>query len=163
MIRLTPAATIAVVSLAALLVVGWGASVSVRSATRGPAWALQHLRHSSAVVTAGLVLGVVVLAAVRPVWVGLTVFYMAAMAWWLTTSLRRNLERVEASGFDEVPTERRRELVARARRWMVGGAAVIGAVAVFDLAGGGTAAWPFTLALAAVLALSAALLRPSRL
>ena len=159
MIEVDQPAAIALVGVAATLAVGWGAFLSVRSATRGPAWALAHLSASGPWLVAGLIAGAAITVAVRPPWAGLAVTYVVGVVWWLSAMLKRNLIRVEeAGGFGEVPVARRAAILRRARRLLVfGGLALVGiALATGDL-GGVTSL--FALVLAVALLAAAAFIR----
>ncbi len=159
MIQVDQPAAIAIVAVAATVAVGWGAFLSVRSATRGPGWALAHLDASGRWLMGGLAVGAVITLVVRPPWAGLAVTYIVGVVWWLSTMLRRNLIRVEAAGgFGEVPVDRRAAILRRARRLLVfGGLALVAiALATGDLTG---VTGLFALALAVALLGAAALLR----
>lgn len=148
MIELNPEAALLVVGLAFVAVVGWGASISIRSASRGPRWALGHLAAVRPVLVGGVVLGLVVTVAVRPLWAGLAVVYMAFTVLFLSAMLRRSLIRLDASGgLDDLPMVRRREIVRRARRMILVAGIVLAAVGlVGSAAGAGPVAWvPATL------------------
>jgi hypothetical protein len=70
---------------------------------------------------------------VSPRWVGLTVTYVAAVGWWLATTLRRSLARVsESGGFGEVSAEFRRAVIKRTQLGLAlaAGAALVGGVLV---------------------------------
>ncbi len=123
----------------AVSAVGWGAVLSVRSAVRGPEWALSHVRavrRMLLVVAAGLA----VVFLVDPVWAGLAVVYVTALVWWLSGALRRNLERVEATGgFVEIPAESRRRIVRRSRGFLVAAGVLLFAIAAVAVESGATA------------------------
>jgi len=141
-----------VAGMAAVAAVAWGANLSVRSATRGPAWALGHLSEAMRYLVGGFLVGAVVTFLIRPPWAGLAVTYVAAMVWFLATMLRRNLIRVEAAGgFVDVPAERRAQIVTTARRFLYLGALLLGAAGLAAGTQSGPAAW-VTLAMALVLA-----------
>lgn len=159
MIEVDQPAAIALVGVAATAAVGWGAVLSVRSATRGPAWALAHLTAAGPWMVLALIVGAAVTVGVRPPWAGLGVTYVVGVVWWLTTMLRRSLIRLEAAGgFGDVPLARRVAILRRARRLLgLGGAAlVVVAVATGDPTG---VTGIFALVLAAVLVGTAALIR----
>jgi hypothetical protein len=114
-------------------VVGWGATVSSRTAGSGPGWALTHLSRATPVFA--LLAGVGLLATffVGPRWVGLTVVYIGAVAWWLAAGMRRSLYRVHsAGGFEQISPGFRTGLIGRTRAGLAAGAAaaVIGAATV---------------------------------
>jgi len=81
-------------------------------------------------VLAGL--GAVAIAIVRPVWVGLALVYIGVVTGWLLWIVRRNLDRVHAAygEFDDVgvPFDG-----ARLGGWIMVAAAVLGAVAIWDV------------------------------
>ncbi|GEM_PF-3228676 len=159
MIQVGQAGAIALVGAAALVAVGWGAFLSVRSAVRGPAWALDHLTGAGRWMLVGLVVGGAVTVLVRPPWAGLAVTYVVGVVWWLTSMLRRNLIRVEAAGgFGEVSPTRRAQILRRARRLLGMGAGALVAIAVLtgDLTG---VTAVFALGLAGVLTVAAVGLR----
>ncbi len=149
---------VVLVGAAAILAVGWGALLSVRSAVRGPAWALGHLTAASRVVPLSLLLGSIAVFLVRPLWVGFAWMYIGGLVWWLSGLLRRNLVRLqEMGGFAEVPVEARIRIVRRARTMLLVGGVVllgIGAAAYQQ----GATAW-VTAALGAVLLLTAGIIR----
>ncbi len=156
MIELGRTGAVALVGLATAVAVGWGAYLSVRSATRGPAWALAHLGGAGRWLLAGLVAGLAATVLVRPPWAGLAVSYISGVVWWLSSMLRRNLARLEAAGgFGEVPAARRAEILRRVRRLLGGGAAALVAIAVAS----GGAVGVVALGLGAVLAVAAVALR----
>ncbi len=152
MIDLGQDGAIIIAGLAAVAAVAWGANLSVRSAVRGPAWALAHLSGANRYLVGGFLVGAAVTFLVRPPWAGLAVTYVAAMVWFLAAMLRRNLIRVDAAGgFVEVAAERRAEIVGKARRFLNLGAAVLAVAGLVAGLDSGPAAW-VTLAMAVVLA-----------
>jgi hypothetical protein len=142
-IELQPEAATMVVGVAAILVSAWGAALSIRSAARGPRWALGHISSIRPVIVGGLGFGLVLLVAVRPAWAGLAVMYVAATALLLSVMLRRGLTRLDAlGGLDDLPIERRRAIVQRARRLILGAGLVLGVLGVGgSVAGVGPVAW----------------------
>lgn len=137
MIELGLDASVLVAGAAALVAVTWGAALSVRSAALGPQWALDHLRTVRPVWPALAVAGMAVAFVVRPVWIGLALVYMALTLWFMAGTLLRNLRRVdEAGGLTEVPPERRRAILRRARRVLLWGGAVTALVGVAALSAG---------------------------
>jgi hypothetical protein len=146
------------VGVAAVLAVGWGALLSVRSAVRGPAWALGHLSQASRVVPIALLVGTVAVFLVRPLWVGFAWLYIGGLVWWLSGLLRRNLVRLEAAGaFAEVPFEARVRIVRRARTMLLIGGGLLLALGLAAFSQGATA-W-VTAVLGAVLLLTAGAIR----
>jgi hypothetical protein len=116
-----------------VVVVAWGALVSSRTAVRGPAWALGHLRAVGPVFPVAAIVGMVVLATVDPVWVGGVIAYLAVMAWWLARAMRRSLAGAEAAGgFEGLPSASRARIVGKARTglWVVAGLFALLGVAV---------------------------------
>jgi len=119
-IELSSEGAVVAVGLVVVAAIGWAANLSVRSALEGPGWALAHLRVSTRYFMLVLIAGAVLLVVVSPVWVGLAVTYVAFMVWFLAGLLRRSLTRTEdAQGFDELPMERRLEIVSKSRRLIV--------------------------------------------
>lgn len=131
------------VGMAVTVVAAWGSSVSIRSAARGPRWALDHLAGIRPWVIGGILAGLALTAGLRPLWVGLVVLYLALTVAFLGAMLRRALARLEeAGGLDELPLERRREIVGRARRTIAVAGVVIAAVGVGAmLSGAGPVGW----------------------
>lgn len=85
----------------------------------------------------------ILIAVVRPVWVGLAVLYVALTVLLLATMLRRALLRLEQSGgLEELPIERRRQIVVRARRLILVAGILLGAVGLgAAVAGAGAVGW----------------------
>jgi len=128
---------IAVAGLVAVIAVGWGANLSVRSATNGPAWALEHLSGLRRLWPVLIGLGIVSLALFSPVWLGLALIYIVATVWFLSASLLRNLHRIQnLDGFVDIGSERRSEIVSKARRYLIAGGVLMGALGVAALAYG---------------------------
>ncbi len=96
MIALDAEAAIVVAGLAAVFAVGWGASLSVRSATNGPEWAMQHLNGLRKLWPGLIGLGVIVMVVLSPIWIGLAVIYTVATMWFLSATLLRNLHKLHA-------------------------------------------------------------------
>jgi hypothetical protein len=138
-----PDAALVIVGLAVTVVVAWGSSISIRSAARGPRWALEHLASVRPVVLGGIAAGLVLTFLVRPLWVGLAVLYVALTVLLLAATLRRALLRLEeAGGLDELPIERRRQIVRRARTLILAAGVVLAAIGVGgSVAGAGAVAW----------------------
>lgn len=128
------------VGVIAVSAVGWGAVLSVRSAIRGPAWALSHVRAVRRMLPLVVAAGLAVVFLVDPVWAGLAVVYVTALVWWLSGALRRNLERVEATGgFVEIPAESRRRIVRRSRGFLAAAGVLLFAIAAVAVESGATA------------------------
>lgn len=151
-------AATAVVGVVAVLVVGWGAWFSGVAARRGPGWARDHLSSGRYAPWLLGLAGAGLLLAVDPVWVGLGVLYIAAVAGFLMRQVRRRLETVEQAygPFDE-------DLPARAdprgiSPYLVGGGVILAILGVADLAVRGWAGG-FALVLAAVLVVAGLFLR----
>lgn len=122
----TPAGTAIVVG-AMGLVIGWGSVLSVRSAVRGPGWALNHLTAVGRWLRAAIAIAVLAVVLVRPIWVGLTLVYVVAVVWWIVRSIGGNLRMVEATGgFVEIPLDRSRLIVKKARVGLFAAAAAVG-------------------------------------
>jgi len=129
--------------LAVVFVAGWGSYLSLRSAILGPAWARDHLAVARRIGTAGVVLGAVVTAALRPVWVGIALLYVGAAVLLMIVMVRRSLVRLaEAGGLDALPYERRLAIVTRARRMFGVTGAVLAVVGLAGVAAGaGVPGW----------------------
>ena len=126
MIALSDDAAIAVAGLVVILAVGWGANMSVRSAANGPQWAMEHLNGLRRLWPGLIALGVVATVAFTPIWLGLAVVYVVASVWFLSATLLRNLHRLHTlDGFVDIGIERRTEILARARRYLIGGGVVM--------------------------------------
>ena len=129
----------------------WGGLVSVRAATRGPQWALDHLKKWYPILLGLVVVSIAVVVLVSPGWVGVSLIYVTGIIAWMARSVSRSLQKVRAVGtFQPLPSERQAAILSRASRWLLIGGAAIALVAFFDFAWRG---WPavFDLALAAVL------------
>ncbi len=129
----------------------WGGLVSVRAATRGPGWALDHLKRARPVSVTLMLVGIAVLFLVGPSWVGLALIYVFGIIAWMARSVARSLEKVrQLGGFVPLPPDRQAAILARASRWLLIGGSVILLVAIVDLSWRG---WPalFDLLLAAAL------------
>ncbi|MEX1003795.1 MAG: hypothetical protein WD990_04525 [Acidimicrobiia bacterium] len=161
MISVGPDTALVIVGIAVAVVVAWGSSISIRSAARGPRWALAHLATVRPVVLGGVAAGLLLTFLVRPLWVGLAVLYVAMTVLLLAAMLRRALVKLEdAGGFDDLPLERRRHIVRRARTLILIAGVVLAAIGTGgSVAGAGAVAWiPAILGIALVvtaLALSA--------
>lgn len=128
---LSPATGLWIVAIAALLVTGWGAYLSVNAATKGPGWALGHLQRALPVAVGSLLLAGVAALIVRPFWVGLALLYVLGVTAWLIDRQRRVLRAIESEhGFGEVSPERRAEILHRVRVWCLGGAAILVVIAL---------------------------------
>jgi hypothetical protein len=143
MIDLGVEGALVVVGGAVMAVIAWGASLSIRSASRGPRWALAHLVTTRPAVFGGIVIGLALTVLVRPLWAGLAVLYAALTVLLLSAMLRRTLIRLdEAGGLEALPLERRRHIVRRARTLILVAGVVLGVIGVGGaLAGGGPVAW----------------------
>jgi hypothetical protein len=129
MIELSDDAAIAVAGVVVILAVGWGANMSVRSAANGPQWAMDHLSGLRRVWPGLVGLGVVAMVVFSPIWLGLAVVYVVASIWFLSATLLRNLHRLHTlEGFADIGIERRTEILARSRRYLIGGGLVLGLV-----------------------------------
>ena len=134
---------LAVVGAAVVVVVAWGASVSIRSAARGPRWALAHLATIRPAVFGGVLMGLALTVLARPLWAGLAVLYVALTVLLLSAMLRRTLLRLdEAGGLEALSLERRRQIVQRARKLILIAGVVLGAIGLGgSVAGAGPVAW----------------------
>ena len=125
---------VTVVLIAVSLAAGWGAFLSIRSAESGPVWARRHLMASSiagGVVTA---VGLIVALFVGPVWMGLGVAYIGAVIAFLSWMVNRSLRRAARLGLDEpLPVARRRAVLRKAARGLLGAAGAVAVVAAFDI------------------------------
>ena len=129
----------------------WGGMVSVRAATKGPQWALDHLKRWNPILLGLVVVSIAVMILVSPGWVGVSLIYVSGIIAWMSRSVSKSLEKVRGTGtFEPLPVERQAAILARASRWLLIGGAAIALVAIFDFTWRG---WPavFDLALAAVL------------
>lgn len=121
----------------------WASWVSVRSAVRGPGWALGHFRSTARFTVPAAILSAVVVVVLRPVWVGLSIGYTVAAVALLAWAAGRRLERLAAlGGFDPLDSARRGAIVLAARRALIlGGAVLIGVAGLLLQAGGGPSTW----------------------
>lgn len=127
MIGVSADVAIVIAGLVAVVAVGWGANLSVRSATHGPEWALEHLSGLRRLWPPLVGLGVVAAVAFSPIWLGLALIYIVATVWFLSASLLRNLHRMQnLDGFVDIGVERRAEIVSKARRYLITGGVVMG-------------------------------------
>ncbi len=129
----------------------WGGLISVRAATRGPQWALDHLKKWNPILLALVVVSVAVMFLVSPGWVGVSLVYVTGIIAWMARSVSRSLARVRAAGaFEPIPADRQAAILLRAARWLLIGGAAIVVVAIVDYTWRG---WPaaFDLILAAAL------------
>jgi Ca2+/Na+ antiporter len=130
-LQLQPLTGLWAVGIATLLVMSWGAFVSVNAATKGPVWALAHLKRARPVALAALGLSVLVILLVRPFWIGVALLYVMGVTAWLFDRQRRMLQAIEAEhGFGDVAPERRAEILHRVRVWCLGGAAILVVIAL---------------------------------
>ena len=143
MVVVGPDAALVIVGIAVTIVVAWGSSISIRSAARGPRWALGHLATVRPYVLGGVAAGLVLAFVVRPLWVGLAVLYVALTVLLLAATLRRALVKLEdAGGLDDLPIERRRHIVRRARSLILIAGVVLAAIGIGgSVAGEGAVAW----------------------
>lgn len=143
MIELGSEAALIVVGIAVTVVTAWGSSISVRSAARGPRWALGHLARVRPLVLGGVGTGLILTILARPVWAGLAVLYVALTVLLLSTMLKRALLRLEESGgLEELPIERRREIVSRARRLIMVAGVLLAVIGIGSgVAGAGAVGW----------------------
>jgi hypothetical protein len=160
MIVLDLNAALVVAGFVTTVAVAWGAFLSVRSAANGPQWAFDHLSSLRKVWPALALIGVAAMFVFSPVWIGLATLYVVAALWFLSALLLRNLHRLKAmEGFIDIGAERRREIVVRARRFLIAGGAVMIAlgIAIMEF---GVVAW-IGVALGAVLIATGAVLGSS--
>ena len=140
-----------IAALAGVLGGLWGGLVSVRAATRGPQWALDHLKKSYPIMIGLVVVSIAVMLLVSPGWLGISLVYVAGIMAWMARTVSRSLERVRVAGtFEPLPADRQAAILLRVARWLLIGGAVIVIVAIVDYAWRG---WPaaFDLVLAAAL------------
>lgn len=138
MIGLSDGQAASVVGVAVLLAVGWGASLSLRSATRGPGWALHHLRATRPYLLGAGVGGLALPFVARPRWMGAGMLYVVVSVALASVLVHRALSRVEAAGgLDHVPLERRAGVLAGTARWMIAGGALLMALSAIDAVGRG--------------------------
>ena len=137
MIALSNDAAIVVVGFVVILAVGWGANMSVRSAAIGPQWAMEHLNGLRRIWPGLIGLGVAAMAVFSPIWLGLAVIYVVASVWFLSATPLRNLHRLHTlEGFVDIGIERRTEILAKARRYLIGGGVALGLLGAASLAYG---------------------------
>ncbi|MEX2280374.1 MAG: hypothetical protein WEA76_09850 [Acidimicrobiia bacterium] len=143
MIELGPDFALVIVGVAVSVVAAWGSSISIRSAARGPRWALDHLARIRPFLFGGVVAGVFLTIVVRPLWAGLATLYVALTMLFLAAMLRRTLLRLDdAGGLGELPIERRRKIVQRARTLILVAGVVLAAIGVGGtMAGAGPVGW----------------------
>jgi pimeloyl-ACP methyl ester carboxylesterase len=140
-----------IAALAGVLGGLWGGLVSVRAATRGPQWALDHLKKSYPIMIGLVVVSIAATLLVSPGWVGISLVYVAGIMAWMSRTVSRSLERVRVAGtFEPLPADRQAAILLRVARWLLIGGAVIVIVAIVDFTWRG---WPaaFDLVLAAAL------------
>jgi hypothetical protein len=88
-------------------------------------------------VFGGVVIGLALALLIRPLWVGLAVLYVALTVLMLAAMLRRALARLdEAGGLEDLPLDRRRHIVRRARNLILAAGVVLGAIGVGGVFGG---------------------------
>jgi len=129
----------------------WGGLVSVRAATKGPQWALDHLKKSNPMMLVLVVASISVMFLVSPGWVGISLVYVSGVIAWMARTVSKSLEKVRLAGtFEPIPPDRQSAILSRVSRWLLIGGALIVLIAGFDYTWRG---WPavFDLALAAVL------------
>ena len=81
-----------------------------------------------------IALGAAAMVVFSPIWVGLSVIYIVAALWFLSATLLRNLHRLHSlEGFVDIGIERRTEILARARRYLIGGGIVLGLLGAASL------------------------------
>lgn len=137
MIELSDEAAIAVAGFVVIVAVGWGANMSVRSAANGPQWAMDHLSGLRRLWPGLVGLGVVAMVVFSPIWLGLAVIYVVASVWFLSATLLRNLHRLHTlEGFVDIGVERRAEILAKARRYLIGGGVALGLLGTATLSYG---------------------------
>lgn len=157
MVSIGADAALLVVGLVVVGCVGWASFVSVRSASEGPAWALDHLSVIRGFLWALLLVGLALAWVVDPPWMGLGVAYVGATVVFLGAMLRRSLLRLrEYGGLEGIDPSRRSRIVRRARTLLLTTGlvfAVLGAAALAVDAG--VVSWVI-LALGATLTATAA-------
>ena len=129
----------------------WGGLISVRAATRGPQWALDHLKKSYPIMLVLVVVSMAVTLLISPGWVGVSLVYVTGIMAWMSRSVSKSLEKVKADGaFEPLPADRQAAILSRASRWLLIGGVALVLVAILDFTWRG---WPaaFDLALAAIL------------
>ena len=143
MISIGADAALFIVGVAVTVVAAWGSSISIRSASRGPRWALEHLAAIRPYVFGAVVVGLLLTIAVSPLWTGLAVLYVTLTVLLMAAMLRRALVRLEeAGGLDELPVERRRQIVQRSRTVILIAGAVLTAIGLgLSSAGVGPIGW----------------------
>jgi hypothetical protein len=130
---MSPDAAVAVFGGIVVAVVGGAAWFSVRSAVRGPRWALARAPIARAAGVVLLVLGIGLWMFGGQPWLGLATVYLAAMVLLMGFLLRRSLSRVEALGaLDDVSAGVRADVLRRAKLGLAAGGAafLVGGVSI---------------------------------
>lgn len=129
-------AATALVGAVAMVVVIWGAWISVGSLRRGPSWALDQLRLWKPLPWALAIGGVGAVFLVDPVWIGLGVVYIALVTGWIIWAVHRNLDRVRQvyGEFDGVSAQLP---LGRMGGFLLAGAVLLGAIAIWDVSSRG--------------------------
>lgn len=101
-------------------------------------------------------MGVFASLVVRPLWVGLSVVYVAVSVMFLAVLLRRSLIRLaESGGLEDLPLERRMAIVSRAKRMFAIAGGVLTLIGLAGIATGAGAIGWITGALGATLVITA--------
>ena len=140
MIGLDQAVATAVLGAVAVAVAIWGVWLSVGSSRQGPAWALSQLGRWRRAAPLLLIGGGLATLVFEPFWMGIGVVYIAAVAWWLTSSVRRSLLRtLEVFGDLGDGTPPSAASASAYSRILLGGAGVLALFSVWDVVNRG---WP---------------------
>lgn len=131
---LTVGASTGVVGLLAVVVVGWGAWLSVGSSRRGPQWAYDSLTRWRLMPWVLTVAGAAMAVLVEPVWVGVSVAYVGLVTGFLMRSVRRRLDHVREmyGGFD-APTVAPVAVTSRVGSYLLAGAVVLALLGAWDV------------------------------
>ena len=139
MVSVADSTAVTMVMAGVFLAAGWGAYLSLGSASRGPLWALRHLQVAVPTWAGLLGLMVLVTVVVRPRWAGIGLSYVVLIAWVIAFSLRRSLQRWEShGGLGEIEPERRVAVLRSSRAALLGGGAVMAAISLLAT---GAARW----------------------
>ncbi len=113
----------------------WGSYVGIRSADRGPVWAVPHLRKATSLLLAASAMGVVAAALAEHAWLGVALAYVAGVGYWIGRGVLKTMIRVDAPARTELlPPERTAALLEKTSRTLLTAGGALLVVFVFDLA-----------------------------
>lgn len=119
-----------------LMVLTLGSVFSAGAAHRGAEWAARRLKQSRNVAIGLLVIGVVLGILIQPVWVGLSIAYLAFVVWILGRTVLRRIQLVDQVAVDPAYAM---GVVKRTRIGLLILALVLGVIAAGSW--GSTVAW----------------------